>query len=267
MVVGWDDAGHVGTGVCDYLISKLGAEEFAEVEPQKFSMVPNTLVKGGVLEEIEYPNTTFHCYKNKDSGNDIIIFGSQSPSQNQHEFASLVVDLAEIFHVKRIYSAGGIPANIPHDEDPSLFAIANSTRGKKYLKPFGVEMGSDYYGPTSMNGLVLGLAKQRNIDGVAIFGWVPCYIAELPNPRVCEAVLRVLVRMLNVEIDFTEIEAEVDYSSKQIDEVVAFIREQNPDFDRHFHKMEIGTLLQPQEEDSKRFFRDIQDFLRKQHGA
>lgn len=266
MVVGWDDAGHVGTGVTDYLISKLGAEEFAEIEPHKFSLVPNTLVKGGILEEIEYPNTAFHYYKNKNSASDLIIFGSQSPPQNQHEFASLIVDLAELFSVKRIYCSGGIPANIPHDEEPGLFAVANSTRVKRYLKPFGVEMGLDYYGPSSMNGLIMGLAKQRNIDALSIFGWVPCYIAEITNPKVCEAVLHVFARMLNVELDFTEIEADVNYSVKQIDEVVAFIREQNPDFDRQLGKMEIGSLFQPPEEDRKRFFKDIQDFLRKQHG-
>ncbi|MDO8577829.1 MAG: PAC2 family protein [Dehalococcoidales bacterium] len=267
MVVGWDDAGRIGTGVAGYLISKLGAEEFAEIEPQKFSIVPYTLVKDGVVEEIDYPDTSFHYYKNKGSSSDLIIFDSPSPPQNQHEYADLVLDLAELFKVKRIYSAGGIPANIPHDEEPALFAVANSSRVKRYIKPFGVEMGLDYYGPTSMNGLLLGLARQRSIDALSIFGWVPCYISEIPNPRICEAVLRVLSRMLNVDIDFEDIEAEAEFSNKQINEVVAYIREQNPDFDRNINRMGISTAFQAPEEDRRRIFMEIQDFLRKQHGS
>lgn len=267
LIVGWDDAGHVGTGVTDYLINKLGAEEFGEIEPQKFSLMPNVLVKGGVLEEIEYPGTSFYYWKNKNSTNDLIIFGSQSPQQDQHEFANLILDVAELFAVKRIYAVGSIPANIAHDEDPNLFAVVNSARAKRYLKPYDVALGLDYYGPTSMNGLILGLAKQRNIDGLSLWGWVPCYIAEIPNPRVCEAILRVLTRMLGVEVDFTEIESEVYYASKQIAEIVSYIREQNPDFDRHIAKPENRTGFGNSEEDRKRFFKEINDFLRNQHGG
>ena len=52
LVIGWEDTGHVGTGVADYLIDKLGAEEFGEIEPYDFSYLPNAVVKGGVLEDI-----------------------------------------------------------------------------------------------------------------------------------------------------------------------------------------------------------------------
>jgi proteasome assembly chaperone (PAC2) family protein len=266
MVVGWDDPGHIGTGVAGYLINKLDAEEFAEIEPQKFSIVPNTLVKDGIVEEIEYPETSFHYYKNRNSASDLIILDSPTPPQNQHEYAELILDLAETFRVKRIYCAGGIPANIPHDQDPALFAVGNSSRMKRYLKPFGLDMGGDYYGPTSMNGLLLGLAKRRDLEALSIFGWVPCYITEIPNPRIVDAILRIMVRMLNVEIDFTEIESESSLSDTQINEVVSYIREQNPDFDRNIGRISMPQNVQIPEEDRRSVFKDIQDFLRK-HGA
>lgn len=266
MVVGCDDAGHIGSGVAGYLVNKLGAEEFAEIEPQQFSIQANTLVKDGVVEDIEYPETSFRFYKNKNYTSDLIIFDSPSPLQNPHEYTNLILDLAETFNVKRIYAAGGIPANIPHDEEPALFAVANSTRVKRYIKPFGVDMGLDYYGPTNINGLLLGLARQRGIDALSVFGWVPCYITEIPNPRICEAILRVMTRMLNVDIDFEDIKAEAEFSNKQINEVVAYIREQNPDFDRSIGRTGMTPGFQAPEEDRRRIFKEIQDFLRKQHG-
>jgi len=265
LVVGWSDAGQVGTGVTDYLVNKLGAEEFGEIEPHKFSLSPNTIIKGGVLEEVEYPGTSFYYWKNKNSTSDLIIFGSQSPPQNQHEFANLILDVAELFSVKRIYAVGGVPANIPHDENPNLFAVVNSARVKRYLKPYDVEVGMDYYGPTSMNGLILGMAKQRGIEGLSLMGWVPCYITEVPNPRICESILRILTRMLSIEIDFSEIESEALFADKQIDEIVGYIREQNPDFLHHIERLEKRLNFEPPE-DRKKFFREIEEFLRKQHG-
>lgn len=267
LIIGWSDAGQVGTGVIDYLVNKLGAEEFGEIEPQKFSLSPNTLVKGGVLEEIEYPGTSFHYWKNKNSTSDLIIFGSQSPSQGQYEFVNLILDVAELFSVKRIYAVGGVPANIAHDENPNLFAVVNSARVKRYLKPYDVDIGMDYYGPTSMNGLILGLAKQRNIEAISLLGWIPCYITEIPNPRVCEAILRILTRMLSIDIDFSEIESEVLYADKQINEIVSYIREQNPDFFRHIGSLEKGIRFETTEEDRKKFFREIEEFLRNQHSG
>ena len=266
LVVGWSDAGQVGTGVTDYLVGKLGAEEFGEIEPHKFSLSPNTIIKGGVLEEVEYPGTSFYYWKNKNSTSDLIIFGSQSPPQSQHEFANLILDVAELFSVKRIYAVGGVPANIPHDENPNLFAVVNSARVKRYLKPYDVEVGLDYYGPTSMNGLILGLAKQRSIEGLSLLGWVPCYITEIPNPRISEAILRVLTRMLSIDIDFSEIESEAQYANNQIEEVVSYIREQNPDFLRHIGKLEKAISLEPPE-DRKKFFKEIEEFLRKQDNS
>ncbi len=267
LIIGWADAGQVGIGVVDYLIDKLGGEEFGEIEPYNFSLFPNTLVKGGVLEEIEYPGTSFYYWKNRKSTSDLIIFGTQPPSQGHYEFANLILDMAELFAVKRIYCVGGLPANITHGESPSLFGVVNSARLKRYLKPFDVEIGLDYHGPTSMNGLLLGLAKQRNIEGLSLWGRVPSYIGEIPNPRVCETILRVLTPMLGINIDFSEIESEVRYANKQIDEIVNYIREQNPDLDRHIRKLEKGISSETSEEDRKRVFKEIEEFLRGQKGG
>ena len=65
LIVGWEDAGLVGINAVDYLTDKLGAEEFAEIEPHDFSLLPYIRIKGGVLQEIEYPKNSFYYWKNK----------------------------------------------------------------------------------------------------------------------------------------------------------------------------------------------------------
>ncbi|MBI2851705.1 MAG: PAC2 family protein [Chloroflexi bacterium] len=266
LVVGWADAGQVGVGVVDYLVGKLSTVEFAEIEPYDFSPLPDIFVRGGVLEEIEYPGNRFYYWKNRKSAGDLILFCTDPPSQGHYEFANLILDLAELFSVKRIYTVGGLLANVMHGENPELFAVVNSPRLKRQLRPFELEIGGDYHGPTSMNGLVLGLAKQRKIDGLSLWGRVPSYIGEIPNPSICEAILRVLTQLLTVDIDFSEIETEVRHANKQIEEIVSYIREQNPDLDRHIGKLEQGTPFDSSEEDRKKIIRDIEDFLRRGKG-
>ena len=153
-----------------------------------------------------------------------------------------------------------------YTEKPRVFAVINNPRLKKYVTDYGVELGLDYHGPTSMNGLISGIAKHRNIEGINLWGRVPNYIGEIPNPQVCEAVLRVLTRMLDIDIEFSDIEAEAQYANKQIDVIVSYLRQQDPGLDRYIGKLEKGMSVEVSEEDRQRFFEEIKEFLRKQKG-
>ncbi len=266
LILGWADSGLVGTSTIDYLVEKLGAEEFGEIEPYDFSPLPNSLIKEGVLQEIEYPASTFYYCKNKESANDLIMFASKPPAVNHYRLANLILDVAELCEVRRIYTAGGIYANVTHSEKPRVFAVTNNPALKRWVKRFGADLGVDYYGPTSMNGLILGVAKSRKIDGISLWGRVPNYISEIPNPQVCQAILMVLTRMLGIKIDFSEIEAEARHSSKQIEELVSYVRQQDPELDQHIEKLERGMSVEASEEDKQRFFEEIEEFLRQQKG-
>ncbi|MBI2980389.1 MAG: PAC2 family protein [Chloroflexi bacterium] len=265
LIVGWTDAGLVGTSVVDYLIDKLEAEEFAEIEPYDFSLLPHVTIEKSVLEEIEYPRYSFHYWKNKKTAGDLIIMGSRPPAIHHYEFANLLLDVAELFNVSRIYTAGGLPANTTHTETPKVSAIINEPRLKKLLSPYDVELGMSYHGPSSINGLIIGLAKDRNIEGISLWGQVPSYIGDIANPRVCETVLRLLTRILGIAIDFSDIEAEVQQTNKQIDELVSYLRRQNSILDQHIGKLEKGIGLEIPPEDRQIFFEDIERFLKQQN--
>ena len=267
LVVGCADTGLVGINAVDYLANKLGAEEFGEIEPYNFASLPHVLIKEGVLQEIEYPRNRFYYWKNKETAEDLIILGSGSPAQHQYEFVNLILDVAELFDVRRIYTVGGINANVAHTERPRVFVIINNPELKHYVAQHGVELaGIDYQGPTSMNGLILGIAKRRNIEGISLWGRVPSYVSEIPNPQVSEAVLQVLTRMLGIDIDFSEIEAKARRAIRQINELVRYIRRQNPALDRHIGMLEKGMSAETTPEDRQRFFDEIEEFLRKQQG-
>ena len=266
LIAGWADAGFVGINAVNYLIDKLGAQEFGEIEPSDYFLLPHSSIKGGVLQGIEYPESSFYYWKNDKSTEDLIIWGSTPPALKHYEFSSLIVDVAEHFGVERIYTVGGIYANIAHTEELKIFAVINNPRLKWYLKNYDVELGLDYHGPTSMNGLMLGIAKHRNIDGISLWGPVPGYIGDIPNPRVCCAVLKVLTTMLGVDIDLSEIEAEARNTAKEIDTLVNHVRRQNPELNDYMERLEKGIRFKASPENSQRFFAEIEEFLRKQKG-
>jgi hypothetical protein len=56
-----------------------------------------------------------------------------------------------------------------------------------------------------LNGLLLGVAKERKIEGICLLGEVPVYATRVPNPMAALAVLKVLTKMLDIEIDMAEL--------------------------------------------------------------
>ncbi len=196
----------------------------------------------------------------------MIILGSRPPALHHYEFANLIMDVAELYNVSRIYTVGGIYASVAHTAPPRIMAVINNPGLKTYVTRYGVELGLNYHGPTSINGLIIGTAKQRNIDGISLWGQIPNYLGDIANPGVCQAILKTLTRMLDIDINFAGIEIETRRADQRIDELVSYIRQQSPDLDRHIKKLEQGINPEPSEEDNQSFFRDIEEFLRRQKG-
>jgi len=220
LVVGWPDAGYVGATVVTYLKDKLGAEVFCEIEPYEFSMSPEIVVKRSVIEALRFPKNEFFSWRNETSPDDLIIFRGTHPVSKAYDFANLILDVAQEFDVRRIYPVGGLLSGISHTEKPKVLAVTNKTELRTYLTDFDVEASVNYQGHPTLNGLLLGVAQKRNIEGILMVAEVPFYIARLPHPmnrypKSSKAILLVLAEMLNLEIDLSGMERLVKRTEEQ----------------------------------------------------
>ena len=263
LVVGWPDIGYVGIKAINYLKEKLGAQEFAEIELYDFSLMPQSLVNDGVLEALEFPRSEFSYWINERSEQDLIILRSDIPTYRQHELGNLILDMAQEFGVKRVYTMGGLYARVHHTAIPGVLAVINSADLKTFVQEHDVDPGIDYHGPSSMNGLLIGVAKERGVEGISLWGQVPHYLGEMPNPGIAQAVLKVLTQMLAVDIDFGEIEAESRYTEGRIGKMITYFRGQHSELDKYLERLEQGMAPEFTEEESRRLFREIEEFLKR----
>jgi hypothetical protein len=93
---------------------------------------------------------------------------------------------------------------IHHTEKPGVLGVATSQQAAADLKKYDLISASNLQ-IAGLNGLLLGVAKERGIDGVCLLGEVPTYATRIQNPMAALAVLEVLARMLGVEIDLDEL--------------------------------------------------------------
>ena len=72
-----------------------------------------------------------------------------------------------------------------------------------------------------LNGLLLGVARERGLEGICLLGEVPSYTTRIPNPKASLAVLKVLLKVLEVDIDLAELAKIAEESDQQMKRLAA----------------------------------------------
>jgi hypothetical protein len=274
LIIGLPDVGYVGLRVIDYLKSKLGAEEFGHVQPQRFSTVPWVSVKNGVIEDLELLRNGFYFWKNTGGGNDLVIFKSEQPTARPYDYVEAILEVAQRVGVKRIYIVGSFGAvGITHLEPPSALGVVNQRHLTQVLLGSGVEPYPEYKGVGTIHSSFLWFAKARKLEAVGLWSPIPHYIARLPfpwsnYPKASLCLLQKLNTMEGLRVDTQELEG----LSKRTEDEMGKIYEQ-------LHEEAKNELVYPSgeqpavfpeqdtsamsDEELKGMIGDIEDFFRK----
>jgi hypothetical protein len=243
LVAGWPGMGDVAMAAVSYLVHKLEAEDFGEIEPFDFYEPMAALVENGVIQPPKFPTSKFFFWRNPSSSGDLIIFvGEAQPSRRGYELAGQVLDVAERFSVNRIYTFAAAPTAIHHRAKPKVLAVANDSKLLDGLRAQPITlMGGGHI--SGMNGMLLGVAAERRLEGVCLLGELPYYTIGIPNPKSSQVVLELLGKLLNIEIDLADIEA----WGKQIEEQVDKVIKSSEQMERYIARFESAEGPSPEE--------------------
>ena len=221
MLAAWPGIGNVALIVATYLKRKLDFKELGEIEASNFFDPIGIIVKDNVVEAPQFPQSQFYYWKNSGEGSDIILLiGEDQPTTKGYELANCVLDLALRFEVKRIYTCAAAITRIHHTEQPSVWGVATSQQLTEELKRYNlVQRGNLQI--AGLNGLLLGVTKERGIEGVCLLGEVPIYATRIQNPMAALAVLKVLTTMLAINVDMAELTQMAMETKERLKQVAA----------------------------------------------
>jgi len=221
MLAAWPGIGNVALIVATYLKRKLDFKELGEIEAAYFFDPIGVMVKDSVVEAPQFPQSQFYYWKNSGGGNDIILFiGEDQPATKGYELANCVLDLALRFEVKRIYTCAAAITRIHHTEQPNVWGVATSHEVTEGLGKYDLLQRGNLQ-IAGLNGLLLGVTKERDIEGVCLLGEVPAYATRIQNPMAALAVLRVLSTMLGLKVDMDELAQMAAETKERMKQVAA----------------------------------------------
>jgi len=225
LVEGLPGVGHVGKLVADHMVEELDAEKIMEIYSPHFP--PQVMVKeDGTIRQVR--NEIYAYHGKEDEPDLLIIVGDYQSATNEghYELCGIFLDLAESYHVKRIYALGGYGTGQFVDK-PTVMGAATSIELVTEMKEKGVvfhenEPGGGIIG---VSGLLLGLGALRGMDAVCLMGVTSGYLVD---PKAATEVLRILCRILGIEVDVHALEERATEMEKIIGKLQEMERAQAP---------------------------------------
>ena len=283
LVAVWPGIGNIGVIAVDTLRGQVRAEELGEIEAWDFFYPKRVLIRNGVLERLEFPSSKFY-FKKMDRTDIILFIGEEQPAEEGRMYAegrralgmaNLVLNMAEKFSCRRVYTSGAAVALIHHTMKSRVWAVPNSENLVPETRAYdNTVLMSDIEGMgghgniTGLNGLLLGVARKRGLEAVCLMGEIPVYLQGLPlsYPRASKAVLEVIGRNLGIEIDLSKLDALDQKLERRIEDFYQQIPlEMRGQLERLKHvsydqPAEPGPIT---EEEQKRIMEDVDKFFKR----
>jgi uncharacterized protein (TIGR00162 family) len=221
LVNGLPGISYIGKLSVDYLIQQLKAELLAEVYSKYFP--PYVLIRRDGL--VELLRNELHILKNE-HGADILFFSGNSQAfspEGQYEVADTLLEWAVPNGLKKVFSIAAYVTDRAF-EKPRVYGTSTSSEALEELKKMGV-VPLDQGVISGENGLIMGLAKKRNVEAVCLLGETRGYQTPtgqyIIDAKATKAVLNLLVSILKLKVDM----GPLDKQAKEMDKIIAKMAE------------------------------------------
>jgi len=219
MLASWPGIGDVSLIVARYLKEKLGAVEIGEIDAVNFFEPVGVMVEDNVVEKPRFPESKFYYWPGSKAYKALLLFiGEEQPGSKGYEMVDCVLDVARKFRVKRIYSCAAAITRIHYSEKSKVWGVATKRELISELSKYEVVLKGDLR-IAGLNGLILGMAKEQDMEGICLLGEVPSYATQIANPKASLAVLEVLTKMLGIEVDLTELSNLARQSEEEMERI------------------------------------------------
>jgi proteasome assembly chaperone (PAC2) family protein len=213
----WSGMGAVALLAANYLRQALHAIPFGEIDPYGYYAPTQVLVKDGLIQVPEFPETRFYYWISGGEHDLLLLIGTEQPP-DVYDIAIQVADAAKRLGVERVYTAAAFPTLIHHGKVPAVWGTATHSDLLSEIKAYGANV-MEHGTISGLNGLLLAVAKERGIDGICLLGEIPAYARGMINPRASHAVLAILTRMFGIEADLSQLVAWADDLRSEMDKL------------------------------------------------
>ncbi len=261
---GWADAGDAATTAIKFLQRKLAAKKFAEIDPEEFYDFAQTRPYSSRTRDgrrrLHWPANDFSYWTAPDSGKGAMVFLGVEPNLKWRTFSQTISGLAHEYGVKTVIHVGALLDAVPHTRQVKLSGTGTDTFLQQVLDDSGVR-GSNYQGPTGISSVVMETCTNQGMGYASVWGHTPHYLQAAPNYRVGYTLAQILVKLLELPLDLSELaeaastfDGEVEEALAKDEQLRSYVAKLEGRYDE---ALDDDDILDPAE-----VVRDLEQFLR-----
>jgi len=214
LVCGLPGSGYVGKLAADHLVSSFKLKKVAEYTSS--SVPPQVSVKEDGT--VDPPRGELYFAPTK-GGRSLFVFTADAQpttSEGEYALADAVVKFASRCGVKRVYTLAAYITG-SFSNSPRVYGAGTSKAITKSLSEKGVTLMKDG-GISGMNGLLIGVAALRGLEGACLLGETSGYVVDAGASK---AVLELLSKVVGLPIDTSKLEKKAEETQKVISQLQA----------------------------------------------
>jgi len=214
LVCGLPGSGYVGKLAADHLVSTFKFKKVAEYASPTFP--PQVSVKEDGT--VDPPKGDLY-YAAPKSGRGLFVFTADTQpttAEGEYELSDAVVKFAKKCGVKRVYTLAAYITG-SFSKSPRVYGTATSKEMAGLLADNGVTLMKDG-GISGMNGLLIGMAALRGMEGACLLGETSGYVVDAGASK---AVLELLSKVLDITIDTSKLDEKAEETRKVISQLQA----------------------------------------------
>lgn len=200
LICGFPGSGYVGKLAIDHLIGELKSVNLADIYSTSFP--PQVIIKNtGTVELMK----NILCYVKDSQGKHdfLLLTGDAQPVSSKVEYVlgEEIIKIAKNFGVTQIITLGAYITGM-FVETPRIFGVATDDKGLKLLGSYGISK-IDSGSISGMNGILLGIGKINNLNGISLLGETSGYVIDA---NASKYILKKLLSVVNLDIDMEDLD-------------------------------------------------------------
>ncbi len=225
-IEGLPGIGNVGKLAVEHIIEETNATKFADLYSKDFP--PQVFINmDGTIKLVN--NEFYYLKAKKKNQRDLVLLTGDYQglsSHGQYDLAEKILDIIQELNVKEIFTLGGY--GLGHEiKEPKVLCATTDKNLVAKMKKYGAVFKKNEPGGgiVGASGLILGLGKLRGMKGACFMGETPGYLVD---PKSAKAVLKILMKMLNLDVNLSELEKkakEIEYIAHQLKEMESASKE------------------------------------------
>ena len=150
---GWPDSQEASSRALQYVLRRLPATKFAEIDPEEFYVFsrvrPLTQANSDSTGDLQWPSNTFYSWKNEPEEQDFVFLIGSEPNLRWRTFSEAILDVADKCNVKEFVLLGSRQESIPPTRPPLVTGVTTQEERRVFFESKGIRK-AERKGPASI---------------------------------------------------------------------------------------------------------------------